>query len=175
MPNGHLNMVSEIGAPNSLSFMIFAQVGSFQQGEGTVKLCKGSLTALVDTVDSTAAVFCNLIGNQRILTEVTWYLNTKHQIGQSGSMLNITFGGHTKLSLENKHLSTLKVAFLRIYGNPFNFILLASYRSSLQKMSGWKTSTPHQSLFSAQYQNQTTKLLFTFVLLARLRSPPIEV
>ena len=41
----------------------------------------------MDTVDSTAAVFCNLIGNQRILTLVTWCHNSKHQIGQLGSQL----------------------------------------------------------------------------------------
>ena len=96
-----------------------------------MKLREGSFTALVDTVDSTAAVFCNLIGNQRILTLVTSCHNNKHQIGQSIG-LTIIFGGHTKLSLENKHLSTVKVAFLRIYGSPFHFILLASYKNSLQ-------------------------------------------
>ena len=50
-------------------------------------LREGSYRALVDTVDSTAAVFCNLIGNQRILTWVTSCHNSKHQIGQLGSQL----------------------------------------------------------------------------------------
>ena len=89
----------------------------------------------MDTVDSTAAVFCNLIGNQRILTWVTSDIMSQQQTPDWTIGLTIIFGGHTKLSFENKHLSTLKVAFLRIYGNPFNFILLASYKSSLQKMS----------------------------------------
>ena len=70
--------------------MIFAQVGTFSKEKAppdTVRLPEGSFTALVDTVDSTAAVFCNLIGNQRILTLVTSCHNNKHQIGQLGSQL----------------------------------------------------------------------------------------
>ena len=62
----------------------------FKQGKGPSGHCEtreGSFTALVDTVDSTAAVFCNLIGNQRILTLVTSCHNNKHQIGQLGSQL----------------------------------------------------------------------------------------
>ena len=94
-----------------------------------MKLREGSLTALVDTVDSTAAVFCNLIGNQRILTNVGDIMS-QQQTPDWTIGLTIIFGEHTKLSLENKHLSTLKVAFLRIYGNPFNFILLASYKKT---------------------------------------------
>ena len=81
--------------------------------------------------------------------------------------LTIIFGGHTKLSLENKHLSTWKVAFWRIYGNPFNFILLASYKSSLQKMSWWKNSTPHHS--HCFPPNIRIKLLNSYLLLYCLR------
>ena len=81
--------------------------------------------------------------------------------------LSIIFGEHTKLLLENKHLSTLKVAFLRIYGNPFNFILLASYKSSLQKMSWWKNSTPHHS--HCFPPNIKIKLLDFYLLLYYLR------
>ena len=143
-----------------------------------MKLRKGSLTALVlvDTVDSTAAVFCNLIGNQRILTLVTWCHNSKHQIGQLGSTLFLEDTQNFLLKISIYLLwKWLSWGFMGIHLISFYWLLtkkLAFTRWTDEKIQHRTTvivfhptilSYPNESIYS-----------YTFLFVC-LRSPPIEV